>query len=250
MKKLANKVAVVIGGNSGIGLATAGLFAREGATVAITGRNKKTLDEAVAAIGPTALGVVSDVATVKNIESQYATIGQQLGKIDVLVVNAGVYVSGQSAEFTEEQFDEVSDVNFKGVFFSVAKALPYLNDGASIILTSSTLSEMGVAGTAAYSATKGAVNTLAKAFSSELAGRGIRVNVVSPGPIDTPIMKRGGGTTEQYENAKTALAGMTVAGRMGVSEEIAGAFLYLASDESRYVVGSELLIDGGMRIKK
>ena len=158
--------------------------------------------------------------------------------------------SGQSAEFTEEQFDEVSDVNFKGVFFSVAKALPYLKDGASVILTSSTLSEMGVAGTAAYSATKGAVNTLAKAFSSELAGRGIRVNVVSPGPIDTPIMKRGGGTKEQYENAKTALAGMTIAGRMGVSEEIAGAFLYLASDESRYVVGSELLIDGGMRIKK
>src|ERR1700744_651152 len=215
MKKLENKVAVVIGGNSGIGLATAELFAKEGAKVAITGRNKKTLDEAVASIGHQALGIVSDVAAVKNIESQYASIGKQLGKIDVLVVNAGVYISGKSGDFTEEQFDQLSDINFKGGFFSVAKALPYLNDGASVILTSSTLADMGVAGTAAYSATKGAVNTLAKAFSSELAARGIRVNVVSPGPIDTPIMTRGGGTREQYENAKTAMAGKTVAGRMG-----------------------------------
>jgi len=249
MNKLANKVAVVIGGNSGIGLATAELFAREGAKVAVTGRNKTTLDEAVETIGHSAVGIVSDVAVVKNIESQYGTIEKKIGKIDVLVVNAGVYLSGKSGDFTEEQFDEVSNINFKGVFFSVAKALPYLNDGASVILTSSTLAEMGIAGTAVYSATKNAVNTLAKVFSSELANRGIRVNVVSPGPIDTPIMKRGGGTQEQYENAKVALAGMTKAGRMGVSEEIAGAFLYLASDESRYVLGSELLIDGGMRIK-
>lgn len=249
MKKLANKVAVVIGGNSGIGLATAELFAKEGARVAITGRNKKTLDEAVATIGNSALGIVSDVANVKNIESQFVSVGKQLGKIDVLVVNAGVYISGKSDEFTEEQFDQVSDINFKGVFFSVAKALPYLNDGASVILTSSTLANMGIAGTAVYSATKAAVNTLAKAFSSELAARRIRVNVVAPGPIDTPIMKRGGGTEEQYENAKVVMAGKTVIGRMGVSAEIAEAFLYLASDESRYVLGSELLIDGGMRIK-
>jgi NAD(P)-dependent dehydrogenase (short-subunit alcohol dehydrogenase family) len=249
MNKLSNKVAVIIGGNSGIGLATAELFAKEGAKVAITGRNKATLDESVQSIGHNAIGIVSDVASVKNIESQYAAIDKKLGKIDILVVNAGIYISGQSGDFTEDQFNQLSDINFKGVFFSVAKALPYLNDGASVILTSSTLAEMGIAGTAVYSATKGAVNTLAKAFSSELATRSIRVNVVSPGPIDTPIMKRGGGTEEQYENAKRALSGRTVAGRMGVSEEIAGAFLYLASDESKYVLGSELLIDGGMRIK-
>lgn len=249
MNKLANKVAVVIGGNSGIGLATAELFTREGATVAITGRNKKTIDEAIAIIGPSTLGIVSDVAVVKNIESQFAAIGKKLGNIDVLVVNAGIYISGKTGEFTEEQFDQLSDINFKGVFFSVAKALPYLNDGASVIITSSTLAGMGIAGTAVYSATKGAVNTLAKAFSSELAARRIRVNVVSPGPIDTPSMTRGGGTKEQYENARIVMAGKTVAGRMGESQEIAEAFLYLASDESRYVVGSELLIDGGMRIK-
>jgi len=249
MKKLEGKVAVVTGGNSGIGLAAATLFAREGAKVAITGRNRSSIDEAVAAIGHGSIGVVSDVENVQNIEEQYGKISRSFGKIDILVVNAGIYIPGTLAEFTEEQFDKISNINFKGVFFSVQKALPYLNDGASVILTSSTLATMGVAGVAAYSATKGAVNTLAKGMAAELAGRGIRVNVVSPGPVDTPIMTRDGGTAEDYENAKQYLSGKTLAQRMGDSEEIAEAFLYLASDASRYVVGTELLIDGGMRVK-
>jgi NAD(P)-dependent dehydrogenase (short-subunit alcohol dehydrogenase family) len=249
MKKLEAKVAVVTGGNSGIGLATAALFAKEGAKVAITGRDQKTINSAVAAIGNSALGLVSDVSNIENIEDQYKKISSDLGKIDVLVVNAGIYIPGLLADYTEDQFDKTSDINFKGVFFSVQKALPYLNDGASVILTSSCLAVMGIPGVSAYSATKGAVNTLAKSFSSELASRNIRVNVVSPGPIDTPIMTRDGATPEEYNNMKTFMGGKTVIGRLGVSEEIAEAFLYLASDASKYLVGSELLVDGGMRIK-
>lgn len=249
MKKLEGKVAVITGGNSGIGLAAATLFAAEGAKVAVTGRSHSSIEEAVTTISHNAIGLVSDVENVQNIAQQYDTISKAFGKIDVLVVNAGIYIPGALADFTEEQFDKISNINFKGVFFTVQKALPYLNDGASVILTSSTLATMGVAGTAAYSATKGAVNTLAKGFAAELAGRGIRVNVVSPGPVDTPIMTRDGSTEETYESTKDYLAAKTLAQRMGVSAEIAEAFLYLASDASKYVIGSELLIDGGMRIK-
>jgi NAD(P)-dependent dehydrogenase (short-subunit alcohol dehydrogenase family) len=249
MKKLESKVAVVTGGNSGIGLATAVLFAQEGAKVAITGRDQKTIDSAVATIGHSALGIVSDVANIKNIEAQYQKVNAELGKIDVLVINAGIYIPGMLSDFTEEQFDQISNINFKGVFFSVQKALPFLNDGASVILTSSSLAIMGLPGVSAYSATKGAVNTLAKSFSSELAGRRIRVNILSPGPVDTPIMTRDGSTNEEYEGAKAFLSAKTVIGRLGMSEEIAEGFLYLASDASKYMAGSELLIDGGMRIK-
>jgi NAD(P)-dependent dehydrogenase (short-subunit alcohol dehydrogenase family) len=249
MKKLEKKVAVVTGGNSGIGLATAILFADEGAKVAITGRNKGSIEAAVATIGRGAIGIVSDVAKVKDLSAQFQQAHAAFGKIDVLVINAGVYIPGLLADFTEAEFDKISDINFKGVFFSVQQALPFLNDGASIIITSSTLALMGMPGVSVYSATKGAVNTLAKSFAAELGGRGIRVNVLSPGPIDTPIMTRDGGTKEQYEQAKDYLAGKTIVGRMGVSEEIAEGFLFLASDSSRYMTGSELLIDGGMRMK-
>ena len=249
MKKLESKVAVVTGGNSGIGLATAALFAAEGAKVAITGRDEKTLDEAIATIGHSALGIVSDVSDIKNIETQCQNIEAAFGKIDILVINAGIYIPGMVADFSEHDFDKISDINFKGVFFSVQKALPYLNDGASVIITSSCLATMGAPGVSAYSATKAAVLSLAKAFSAELAPRKIRVNIVSPGPIDTPIMTRGGVTTEEYQQTKTFMEGKTVIGRLGISEEIAEAFLYVASDASKFMLGSELLIDGGMRIK-
>ncbi|XZF14117.1 SDR family oxidoreductase [Chitinophagaceae bacterium MMS25-I14] len=249
MKKLANKVAVVTGGNSGIGLATATLFAQQGAKVAITGRDRKTLDNAVKQIGHNAIGISSDVANVVNIGAAYQTVAETFGKIDVLVVNAGIYIPGALADYTEEQFDKTSDINFKGVFFSIQKALSYLNDGASVIVTSSSLGTMGIAGVSAYSATKAAVISLAKSFSAELADRSIRVNILSPGPVETPIMTRDGATAEEFEQAKNYLAGKTIAGRMGVSEEIAEGFLYLASDDSRYMIGGELLLDGGMRIK-
>jgi len=249
MKKLQNKVAVVTGGNSGIGLATAKVFAEQGAKVAITGRDPKTIDSAVNEIGHNAFGIISDVSSINTLDASYKRVKDTYGNIDVLVVNAGVYIPGALADFTEEQFDKTSDINFKGVFFSIQKALPYLNEDASIIITSSSLATMGLPGVSVYSATKGAVNTLAKAFSTELADRKIRVNLLSPGPIETPIMTRDGATNEEFEIAKNYLASKTVAGRIGNANEIAKGFLYLASDDSKYMIGSELLIDGGMRVK-
>lgn len=247
MKKLENKVAVVTGGNSGIGLATAQLFAQQGAHVTITGRNQKTLDSAVNQIGGGAVGLASNTADLAQIVSLYQHVDQTFGKIDILVINAGVYVTGPLSEYTEDMFDQTSDINFKGVFFSVQKALPYLNDGASIILTGSTVSDKGLATIAAYAATKAAVRSLARSFSAELLDRNIRVNVLSPGPVDTPVFERGGATQEEVAGAKAYMAQATPVKRMGTAEEMAQGFLYLASDDSKFMVGGELLLDGGLR---
>lgn len=245
MKKLENKVAVVTGGNSGIGLATAKLFAVQGAKVAITGRNQTTLDSAVAEIGHDAIGLKSDTADLNQISASYQQITESFGKIDVLVVNAGVFIAAPLADFTEEMFDQTSDINFKGAFFSVQKALPYLNDGASIIITSSGVSNKAMATASAYAATKAAVTSLARGFSAELLDRGIRVNVLSPGPIETPIFGRGGATEEQVDGMKTYMSSIVPAKRLGNVEEIAEGFLYLASDDSKYMVGGDLVLDGG-----
>ncbi|KAA9354025.1 SDR family oxidoreductase [Larkinella humicola] len=247
MKKLANKVAVVTGGNSGIGLSTAILFAEQGANVAITGRNPISLDRAVEAIGHGAVGIVSDVSDVNNITKAYEKVSEVFGKIDVLVVNAGVNHAGPLADYTEEQFDQISDINFKGAFFSVQRALPYLNDGASIILTSSAVNEKGFSNGAAYSATKAAVRSLARSFSTELMDRNIRVNVLSPGAIDTPFFGRGGASQEEVDGTKEYMASIIPAKRLGTVEEVAEGFLYLASDASKYMVGSELVMDGGVK---
>ena len=244
MKRLDNKVAVVTGGNSGMGLAAAKLFAQHGAKVTITGRDEATINKAVTEIGNGAQGLVADVAKLENIDKMYNKVSSTFGKIDVLVLNAGVYAGGPLADFTEEMFDHVVDVNFKGVFFSVQKALPYLNDGASIVITGSAAGDKGMPGIAAYSATKAAVRSLARGFSTELLSRNIRVNLLSPGPIDTPIFGRGGGSAEEVTAAKTAFAGMVPVKRLGTSEEMAAGFLYLASDDSKFMVGGELLLDG------
>jgi NAD(P)-dependent dehydrogenase (short-subunit alcohol dehydrogenase family) len=245
MKKLENKVAVVTGGNSGIGLAAAKLFAQHGAKVAITGRNKSTLDTAAVLVGDNTLAIVSDVANVAELAGQYKQVADTFGKIDVLVVNAGVFVAAPLADYTEEMFDTTSDINFKGAFFSVQKALPYLNDGASIIITSSGVSNKAMATASAYAATKAAVTSLARGFSAELLDRKIRVNVLSPGPIETPIFGRNGLSAEQIDGMKTYMADITPIKRLGNVEEIAEGFLYLASDDSKFMVGGDLVLDGG-----
>ncbi|GLU55207.1 dehydrogenase [Dyadobacter frigoris] len=247
MKKLENKVAVITGGNSGMGLATAKLFAQNGASVAITGRNLVTINSAIEAIGNGAIGVVSDVSDVSNMEHAFSKVEQTFGKIDILIVNAGFFAGAPLADFTEEMFDQTSDVLFKGAFFTVQKALPYLNDGASIVLTSTSLNEKGLSFAAAYSAAKAAVRSLARSFSSELLGRNIRVNVLSPGAIDTPIFGRGGGSKEEIDGTKAFFASSTPLKRLGTVEEIAAGYLFLASDDSSYMLGAELVIDGGIK---
>ena len=247
MGRLKNKVAVVTGGNSGIGLATAVEFAAQGAKVAISGRNQTTLDEAVKEIGNGAIGVKGDVANLADIDTLYKTVSSTFGNIDVLVVNAGIFKSAPLADFTEELYDEIIDINVKGAFFSVQKALPYLNDGASIIITSSAVNELGFATLSAYSASKAAVRSLARSFSADLLDRKIRVNILSPGPIETPIFSRGGATAEVVEGTKAAYAGATPIKRLGTAQEIAKGFLFLASDDSSYMLGSELVLDGGIK---
>lgn len=245
MKKLENKVAVITGGNSGIGLATAKLFAQHGARVTITGRNEASLREAEAAIGPDTLGLVSDAANLDAIGKLYEQVAARFGKIDVLILNAGIYNVAPIADFTEAQFDEMSDVNFKGVFFSIQKALPHLNDGAVIVLTGSTASHKGLPNVVAYGATKAAIRAMARGFSAELLDRQIRVNVLSPGPVDTPVFARGGASPEELAALKARYAAGLPVKRMATAEEIAEGFLYLASDDSRFMVGGELLLDGG-----
>ncbi|MDR3712626.1 MAG: SDR family oxidoreductase [Puia sp.] len=247
MKKLANKVAVITGGSSGLGLATAKLFAEEGAKVAITGRNSAALDEAVKAIGLGSIGIVADVANIREIETGYKKIYDSFGKFDVLIVNAGIYFGAALADFTEELFDKISNVNFKGAFFSVQKALPYLNSGASIVLTSTALNEKGLAPASAYSATKAAIRSLGRSFAAELTGKGIRVNVLSPGAIVTPIFEKSVGSREELDGTLEYFSNYAPQKRMGKPEEIAAGFLYLASDDSTYMLGSELVIDGGVK---
>jgi len=244
-QKLKNKVAVVTGGNSGIGLATAKLFAAEGAKVAITGRNSATIDEAVAAIGNGSIGVVSDVANVGSLESLFSRVNKGLGKIDVLVVNAGIVSMGPLESITEEEFDKVTGINYKGVLFTVQKALPYLNDGASIVVTSSTVAYKGIAGAALYISTKAAERSLVRVFAAELAPRKIRVNTLSPGSITTPIFAKAGFPSAVVDQMETFFAENSPLKRSGTVDEMAKGFLFLASDDSSYMTGGDLLLDGG-----
>ncbi|HEY4061003.1 MAG TPA: SDR family oxidoreductase [Puia sp.] len=245
--KLKNKVAVITGGNSGIGLGVAKLFAQEGAKVTITGRNESTIRDAVKEIGNGALGLVSNVADTKSFEPLFEKVNNTFGKIDVLVVNAGIIAMAPLEQFTEEMFDSMSDINYKGVFFTVQKALPYLNDGASIVITSSTVSEKGLAGGAAYISTKAAERALARAFAAELAPRKIRVNALSPGSIETPIFQKAGFAKEQSDAMGEFFANASALKRGGTVEEMASGFLFLASDDSAYMTGGDLVLDGGFR---
>lgn len=246
MKRLEGKVAVVTGGNSGIGLASAKRLAEEGARVAISGRNQKTLDEAVKIIGHNVLAVKADTTKVADTEKLLKEVTQKLGKIDVLFVNAGIAKFLPLEAVTEEHYDEQFNTNVRGAYFTVQKAVPHLNDGASIILNTSIVSTTGQPNTSVYSSTKAALRSFARTTAAELVGRGIRVNAVAPGPIETPIFEKTGLSKEHLDEFAKQIIQTVPMKRFGKPEEIAGAVAFLASADSSYITGVELNVDGGM----
>jgi NAD(P)-dependent dehydrogenase (short-subunit alcohol dehydrogenase family) len=237
---------VVTGGNSGIGLATAKRLQEEGAKVAIAGRSRKTLDDAVRSIGNGVVAVQADVAKLTDVDKLYAEVSKKLGKIDVLFVNAGVAKFAPLSETSEDGYDEVFNINIKGAYFTIQKALPFLNDGASIILNTSVVDSKGFEGASAYSATKAALRSLARTAAAELVGRGIRVNAVAPGPIVTPILGRTGLPKEAIDQFVKETVAKVPMKRFGQPEEVAGAVAFLASQDASYITGVEINVDGGL----
>jgi len=246
MKKLEGKVAVVTGGNSGIGLATAKLLRQEGAKIAISGRDQETLASAKKEIGGETLAIRSDVSNPADVDAFFSKVAQAFGKIDVLFANAGVAKFAPISDSPEMLFDEVFDINVKGVFLTIQKALPHLNDGASIVLNTTFLNEAGTPGTSVYSASKAAVRSLARTAAAELVGRGIRVNAVSPGPIATPIYGRLGLPKEAVDAMANSILATVPMKRFGQPEEIAKTVLFLASPDASYITGVEVNVDGGV----
>jgi NAD(P)-dependent dehydrogenase (short-subunit alcohol dehydrogenase family) len=247
MGKLEGKIAVVTGGSSGIGLATAKRFVEEGAHVIITGRRENELKEAAASIARNVTTVVGDVSRLEDLDRLYAQVKETHGQIDILFANAGAGTVAPLAAATEAHFDQTFDVNVKGLFFTVQKALPLIKDGGSIVLTSSVSNIMGLPGFSAYAASKAAVRSFARSWTLELKNRNIRVNAMSPGPIDTPALATTTGlTAEQAEEAAAQFASQIPMGRRGEADEIAAAVLFLASDESSFVTGVDLAVDGGL----
>ena len=246
MNRLEGKVALVTGGNSGIGLATAKRLKDEGARVAISGRSRNTLDEAVKSLGKDLLAIQADVAKLPDIDRLFAAVTQKLGKIDILFVNAGIAKFIPLSAATEEHFDEVFDIDAKGAYFTIQKALPHLNDNASIILNTSVAGQKGVVNATVYSATKAALRSLARSVAAELASRNIRVNAVAPGPIETPIFGRTGLPKEQSDELIKSLVTQIPLKRLGRPEEVAGVVAFLASSDASYITGVEINVDGGM----
>jgi NAD(P)-dependent dehydrogenase (short-subunit alcohol dehydrogenase family) len=246
--KLQNKVCVITGGNSGIGLAIAQEFASEGASVVIFGRSQATLNEAVKTVGNGAVPVQGDVKNLRDIDRLYQTASQRFGKIDVVVANAGVAKFAPFEHVTEELFDDVCDVNLKGAFFTVQKALPHLRDGASVILMSSAgATTRGFPLTSVYNATKTALRSLARTLSAELLPRRIRVNALTPGATETPILSRDiGVSSELRDQIAAGMVQLTPAKRRAAAGEIAKGALFLACDDSAFCIGSNLVMDGGL----
>jgi NAD(P)-dependent dehydrogenase (short-subunit alcohol dehydrogenase family) len=246
MGKLEGKIAVITGGNSGIGLATAERFAAEGAYVFITGRRQAELDAAVKRIGKNVTAVQGDVSNLADLDRLYATVKQQKGHIDILFANAAFGEFAPLAAITEEHFDKTFDANVKGLLFTVQKALPLLRDGGSVILNASIVSMKASPAFSVYSATKAAVRSFARSWTIDLKDRKIRVNAISPGPIETPGFDGLTHSEEQRKQVKAGFVNAVPMGRMGSSDEVAKAVVFLASDDSSYVTGIELFVDGGM----
>lgn len=247
MGKLNNKVAVITGGSTGIGLATAKVFLAEGAKVVITGRTQETLDAAAAEINNNnLLAVTSDTSKLDQIDALVEQVSSAFGKVDILFANAGIAWFAPIDQVDEAFFDAHFNTNVKGLFFTVQKFLKIFNDNGSVVLNASAVVHKGFENGSVYSATKGAVRNLARTISTDLAPRGIRVNVVSPGPIETPIYGKMGMTEEQLQGMAEGFAQMVPMKRFGASDEVAKAVLFLASDDSSYVLGEEILVDGGI----
>ena len=246
MKVLEGKVAVITGGSSGIGLATAKLFRDSGAKVAISGRNQKSLDDAIKELGAGVVAVRSDVSKLSDLDTLFNAVVKKLGRIDVLFANAGIAKFAPVSDVSEDAYDETFDINVKGAFFTIQKAIPHLNDNASIILNSSFVNQAGVPTTSVYAASKAAVRSLARGISSELASRGIRVNVVSPGPIATPIYGKLGLPKESVDAFAANIVSQVPLKRFGQPEEVAQTVLFLAGSASSYITGVELNVDGGI----
>ena len=246
--KLQNKVAVITGGNSGIGLATAHELSAQGATLVLFGRDEASLKSVKEALGGDTLIVQGDVTKVADLEQLFSQVQQTFGRVDILFVNAGRTTLGSLEQVSEADYDTEMDVNLKGAFFTVQKALPLMGEGSSVVFNSSCMADMAMAGSSVYSASKAAVNSLVKVLSAELAPRGIRVNAVSPGPINTPIYSKMGMAPEQLEAFAGQVQGQVPVGRFGEGAEIAKTVAFLASPDASFVVGANLVADGGMSL--
>lgn len=246
MKKLEGKAVVITGGNSGIGLAIAREFARQGAKVAIFGRNASTLSEAERSIDGECLAVQGDVRRVEDLDRLFARVKDRFGQIDSIVANAGGLIIQPFEEVSEDSFDEQCGTLFRGVFFTVQRGLPLLREGGTVVLVSSNANVLGNAGVSVYGAAKAAVRSLARTLTTELAPRGIRVNVLSPGPVETPIYDRMGLPGAEVGAAKEAFRRRVPLGRIGRPEEMATAALFLVCEDSSFIAGVDLAADGGM----
>jgi NAD(P)-dependent dehydrogenase (short-subunit alcohol dehydrogenase family) len=245
MSRFANKIVVVTGGTSGIGLAAAKQFIKEGAKVVVTGRSPQSIGNAQKELGANGVAIIADVTKSADLDSLFRQVGEKHGRIDVLYVNAGIAKLGSVAETTEEVFDNILNANLRGAYFTVQKALPLLNDGGAIVFTTSWFDEVGVAGTSAVSASKAALRNLTRTLASELIGRNIRVNAVSPGVIETPLFGKLGIPGADVEALGKALLQQIPAKRFGKPEEVATAVAFLASSDASYITGIELAVDGG-----
>jgi NAD(P)-dependent dehydrogenase (short-subunit alcohol dehydrogenase family) len=245
MGKLDGKIALITGGNSGIGLATAKRFVTEGAYVFITGRRESELAAAVKEIGQDVTGVQGDVSNLSDLDRLVAQVKREKGRLDVVFANAGVAKYAPFGKITEELYDSIFDTNVKGVLFTVQKTLPLLPDGASIVLNASVVASKGLSSNSVYSATKAAIRSFARTWTTDLRDRRIRVNAVSPGTIDTPGLSNLLASSEAGKQRKKMISSSVPLGRFGTPDEIAKAVVFLASDDSSYITGTELFVDGG-----